>query len=188
MRFGNSPEEAEGDMVSGNFFSGLGIRIARGRGFTDDDETHHSPIVVLSYNYWTRRFSRAPGVLGQTLFVKGVPLTIVGVTAQGFEGTEPGNSVDFWVPLQSRAELNAWGNGMAKPISFVRTGGVCVFSRVSRPALARSKPSHKPRPSFRAQHSSASATCTRARSRPSSVSSLPRPSPATRSSTAPRSK
>ncbi len=59
------PKSAEGDMVSGNFFSGLGVRIARGRGFTEDDETHHSPIVVLSYNYWTRRFSRAPGVLGQ---------------------------------------------------------------------------------------------------------------------------
>ena len=109
VRIGNSPEEAEGDMVSGNFFSGLGVRIARGRGFTGSDEAQHAPIVVLSYNYWTRRFSCAPGVLGSTLYVKGVPLTIVGITAQGFEGTEPGDSVDFWIPLQSRAELNAWG-------------------------------------------------------------------------------
>jgi predicted permease len=110
VRFGNTPEEAEGDMVSGSFFSGLGVRMARGRGFSSDDEAQHAPIVVLSYNYWTRRFSRSPGVLGSTLFVKGVPLTIVGIAAQGFEGTEPGDSVDFWIPLQSRAELNAWGN------------------------------------------------------------------------------
>jgi predicted permease len=110
VRIGNNPEVAEGDMVGGNFFSGLGVPIVRGRGFTRNDETQHAPIAVLSYNYWTRRFSRSPSVLGQTLFVKGVPLTIVGISAQGFEGTEPGASVDFWIPLQSRAELNAWGN------------------------------------------------------------------------------
>jgi hypothetical protein len=109
VRFGKDPSEAEGDMVSGNFFSGLGVRMARGRGFTDEDEAHHASIAVLSYNYWTRRFSRSPGVLGQTLFVKGVPLTIVGIAAQGFEGTESGDSLDFWIPLQSRHELNAWG-------------------------------------------------------------------------------
>ncbi len=110
VRFGSNPEEAEGDMVSGNYLSGLGVRMARGRGFTGNDEVHHTPVAVLSYNYWSRRFSRAPDVLGKTLFVKGVPLTIVGITAAGFEGTEPGDSVDFWIPLQSRAELNAWGN------------------------------------------------------------------------------
>jgi predicted permease len=110
VRIDATPEVAEGDMVSGNFFSGLGVRIARGRGFTSSDEQQHAPIAVLSYNYWTRRFSRSPGVLGSTLYVKGVPLTIVGITTAGFEGTEPGASVDFWIPLQSRAELNAWGN------------------------------------------------------------------------------
>lgn len=109
VRIGNSPEVAAGDMVGGNFFSGLGVRMVRGRGFTNDDETHHAPVAVLSYNYWTRRFSRSPGVLGSTLYVEGAPLTIVGIAAQGFEGTEPGSSLDFWIPLQSRPELNAWG-------------------------------------------------------------------------------
>jgi predicted permease len=110
VRIDAAPEVAEGDMVSGNFFSGLGVRMARGRGFSNDDEIHHAPVAVISYNYWTRRFSRSPEVLGKVLFVKGVPLIIVGISAQGFEGTEPGASVDFWIPLQSRAELNAWGN------------------------------------------------------------------------------
>ena len=110
VRYGAQPEEAEGDMVSGTFFSGLGVKLARGRGFTEQDETSHAPIAVISYNYWTQRFSRSPEALGKTLYVNGVPLTIVGISAEGFEGVEAGNSTDFWIPLQSRPELNAWGN------------------------------------------------------------------------------
>jgi predicted permease len=110
VRYGAQPEEAEGDMVSGIFFSGLGVKLARGRGFTEQDETSHAPIAVISYNYWTQRFSRSPEALGKTLYVNGVPLTIVGISAEGFEGVEAGNSTDFWIPLQSRPELNAWGN------------------------------------------------------------------------------
>jgi predicted permease len=110
VRIGAEPEEAEGDMVSGAFFSGLGVSLPRGRGFTEQDEQNHAPIAVISYNYWTRRFDRNPGVLGTTLYVNGVPLTIVGVAGEGFEGVEPGGSTDFWIPLQNRPELNAWGN------------------------------------------------------------------------------
>ena len=110
VRYGAQPEEAEGDMVSGTFFSGLGVKLQRGRGFTEQDEANHASIAVISYNYWTRRFARNPGVLGQTLYVNGVAVTIVGVAAEGFEGVEGGGSTDFWMPLQSRPELNAWGN------------------------------------------------------------------------------
>src|SRR5215470_1448104 len=110
VRFDSQPEEAEGDMVSGNFFSGLGVQLTRGHGFTDQDEASHAPIAVISYSYWTGRFSRNPDVLGKTLYVNSVPITIVGITAEGFEGVEAGGSTDFWIPLQSREELNAWGN------------------------------------------------------------------------------
>jgi predicted permease len=110
VRIGEDPEEAEADMVSGNFFSGLGAAFARGRGFTLEDESSHAPLAVLSYSYWTGRFARNPSVLGQTIYVKGLPFTIIGVTAQGFYGVEPGASTDFWIPLQNRPELNAWGN------------------------------------------------------------------------------
>jgi predicted permease len=110
VRVGALPEQAEADMVSGNFFSGLGVNLARGRGFTAEDESDHAPVVVLSYQYWTRRFAHDPGVLGNTLFVKGVAFTVVGVSAEGFEGTEPGRSLDFWIPLQNRAEFNVLGN------------------------------------------------------------------------------
>lgn len=108
VRFGEDPEEAEGDMVSGNFFSGLGVSFTRGRGFTLQDETAHSSVAVLSYSYWTSRFGRSPSAVGQTFYVKGVPFTVIGVTAQGFYGLEPASSTDFWIPLQNRPELNAW--------------------------------------------------------------------------------
>ncbi len=110
VRYGELPDEAEGEEVSGNFFSGVGARIARGRGFTLTDEKSHQPIAVLSYDYWMRRFAGAPEVLGKTLFVRGVPLTIVGVAGRGFHGIEPGSATDFWIPLQSDARLNAWGS------------------------------------------------------------------------------
>jgi predicted permease len=110
VRIGAQPETAEGDMVSGNFFSALGVELARGRGFTSQEETDHALTTVISYSYWTRRFSRDPNVLGNTLYVKGVPFTVVGVTAEGFEGTEAGQSMDFWIPLQNRVEFNVLGN------------------------------------------------------------------------------
>jgi len=110
VRYGAQPEEAEGDMVSGAFFSGLGVKLPRGRGLTEEDETNHAPIAVISHNYWTRRFGRNPDVLGTTLYVNSIGFSIVGIAAEGFEGLESGRSTDFWIPLQSRPELNAWGN------------------------------------------------------------------------------
>jgi len=106
-----APEQVSGEMVSGNFFQDLGVSMATGRTLTLVDEIHHTAVAILSYPYWTRRFSRNPAILGQTLYVKGVPFTIVGVTARGFPGVEPGDVTDFWIPLQRRVDLNPWGRG-----------------------------------------------------------------------------
>lgn len=111
VRFGNRlPEQAAGDMVSGNFFSGLGVRAAMGRTVSMADEEANAPVAVLSYSYWASRFSRNPNVVGQMMSVKGIPFTIVGVAAEGFPGLEQEESTDLWVPLQRRAELNPWGH------------------------------------------------------------------------------
>ena len=109
VRYGDTPTEKQGEEVSGNYFSGLGVHLWRGVGFTASDENNHNPVVVLSYAFWTATFSRNPDVIGQTLFIKGIPFTIVGVTAPGFYGVEPAKAVDFWIPLEARPELNAWG-------------------------------------------------------------------------------
>jgi hypothetical protein len=109
VRHGELPEEASGEEVSGNFFSGVGARLERGRGFSLQDEKNHAPLVVLSYDYWTRSYARDPSVVGQTLYIKGIPMTVVGVAVHGFNGIEPAAATDFWIPLQTRPELNAWG-------------------------------------------------------------------------------
>jgi predicted permease len=73
------------------------------------DEKQHAPVAVISDGYWNRRFGRSPRVLGSTLFVKGVPFTIVGITAPHFYGVGGRTAADFWIPLETRPELNAWG-------------------------------------------------------------------------------
>ena len=110
VRVGDAPEEVNADEVSGNFFTALGVGMAAGQGFGPADEDKHAPDAVLSYGYWTRRFQRDPKAIGQAIYVNGVPMTIVGVTAEHFFGVESGGvATDVWVPLQSRTELNAWG-------------------------------------------------------------------------------
>jgi len=109
VRIGDEAEEAAVDEVSGNFFSGLGVRIARGRAFEIDDETHHTQLAVLSYGYWTSRFGRNPSMLGQTIFIKGVPFSVVGVAAPDFIGTERDKATDIWVPFQVNPHLKPWG-------------------------------------------------------------------------------
>jgi predicted permease len=108
----DAPEQAFGEMVSGNFFSGLRVNALLGRTLTMPDESQHAAVAVLSYAYWTRRFSRSPAVLGETLYIKGIPFTIVGITPDGFGGVEPGGSTDFWIPLQRRTDLNPWGDSV----------------------------------------------------------------------------
>ena len=141
VRYGTQPEEAEGDMVSGTFFSGLGVKLARGHGFTAEDEASHAPIAVISYNYWTRRFAQDPNVLGKTLYVNGVAITIVGVAAQDFEGVEAGGSTDFWIPLQSRVELNAWGNPPDNGKTYIADPTWWCLSLIARlaPGVTRSQ-------------------------------------------------
>jgi predicted permease len=118
VRFGSEPESAGVDMVSGNFFSGLGVSISRGRGFTLDDEKNHMQTAVLSYGYWSARFGRNPAVLGQTLFIKSVPFTIIGVAAPGFVGLERGLPTDAWIPLQSNPNLKPWGASAQDEVTF----------------------------------------------------------------------
>ena len=108
-RYGSEPEEIKADMVSGNFFSGVGITPARGRVFDLQDEQQHTQTAILSYDYWTRRFARNPSVVGETLFIKGVPFSIVGIAAPNFVGLDHGSSTDVWVPFQISEDIKPWG-------------------------------------------------------------------------------
>jgi predicted permease len=109
VRVGTVPEEAAGDMVSGNYFSGLGVVPELGRGFIQKDEDDHTPVTVISHGFWVSHYGSSRDVVGKTLYIKSFPFTIVGVAMNGFEGTEGSLPLDFWIPLQSRPEFNAWG-------------------------------------------------------------------------------
>jgi len=108
VRYGREPEPVAAYMVSGNFFSGLGAATICGKAFTMEDEAKHAQVAVLSYAYWSRSFGRDCGVIGQKLYVKGVPFAIIGITAEGFRGI--GQGMDVWIPLQNRPELPALGD------------------------------------------------------------------------------
>lgn len=109
VRSGAVTEEAAVDMVSGNFFSGLGVHAICGRTLAMPDESNHAAVAVLSYGFWQRRFSGSCSALGQTIYIKGVPFTVVGIAARNFAGVES-TPVDLWIPLQQRPDFNAWGS------------------------------------------------------------------------------
>ena len=98
----NQTERLEAELVSGNFFTMLGVKPAIGRVFNsrEDDQIYQGhPVVVLSYNYWMTRFARDPGVIGRKILVNDYPMTIVGVSAEGFSGLDPARSPQIRVPV-----------------------------------------------------------------------------------------
>jgi predicted permease len=101
----NSTERVLGEMVSGNYFTMLGVKPAIGRVFNsqEDDQAYRGhPHVVLSYDYWVRRFAGDRAVVGKKILVNDYPMTIVGVSAQGFAGIDPAQSPQIRVPVQMK--------------------------------------------------------------------------------------
>jgi putative ABC transport system permease protein len=96
-----------GELVSGNYFDVLGVRPAVGRLFTPDDNRVPGghPIAVLSYDYWVAQFNGDPSIVGRTLMVDGVPLTVIGVSQRGFDGVELGSSPKVRIPLMMKAQM-----------------------------------------------------------------------------------
>jgi predicted permease len=98
----NQTERIEAEMVSGNFFTMLGVKPALGRVFSspEDDRIYQGhPVAVLSHGYWMSRFAGDPAVVGKKILVNNYPMTIVGVSAQGFAGLDPARSPQIRVPI-----------------------------------------------------------------------------------------
>ncbi len=93
-----------GMLVSGSYFPTLGTRPALGRLLDDADDraVGESPVVVLGFDYWRTRFGGSRDVLNRTLIVNGQALTIVGVAAEGFQGTTLGSRPQVYVPITLR--------------------------------------------------------------------------------------
>ena len=102
-------ERVDGEMVSGDYFRGLGASATVGRLITRDDEARAAQVAVLSYPYWTRRFGGDPSIVGRAVTINHLPFTIVGVTSQRFFGVQPGRVPDVWVAMLDSADLAPWG-------------------------------------------------------------------------------
>src|SRR5436305_2770150 len=99
--FGGQPEMVTGQLVSGNYFETLATHSTVGRllGEEDDRMIGASPVAVISYGCWERRFGRDPNIIGRKLIVNGIPLQVVGVAAQDFFGAQVGAATEFWLSV-----------------------------------------------------------------------------------------
>ena len=100
-------ELVRGQIVSGGYYSTLGVKAALGRTITtEDDKISEGPsVAVISYAYWKRRFNLAPSVVGKRIAINGFPFTIIGVTPPEFFGLMYGYSPDITAPISMQAVL-----------------------------------------------------------------------------------
>ncbi len=124
-------ERVEGEIVSGNFFTMLGVRPAAGRVFDskDDDQVYNGhPAVVLGYDYWVSRFARDQHVVGKKILINNYPMTIVGVSAEGFSGIDPVRAPQIRVPILMKPVMAPEWTWVE--MSDRRTRWVQVFARL----------------------------------------------------------
>ncbi len=123
-----TPTAAE--LVSGTYFSVLGVRPAVGRLFTIDDDQApgSSPVVVLSYDFWKNEFGGAQDIVGRKVLVNRNPMTVVGVAASAFHGIDVGQVPSLWIPAVMSREANPGFNSMLDR----RTAWVQILGRLKQ--------------------------------------------------------
>src|SRR5262245_18244563 len=95
-RPGGRPEDLTIWTITPNTFGLLGVMPMLGRDLVQAvGRSEASPVVILSYRFWATRFGRSPGAVGSTVFVAGVPATVVGVMPERFEFP---HQINFWMP------------------------------------------------------------------------------------------
>src|ERR1700722_14033016 len=103
---GGEPRLTAAELVSGTYFSVLGVSPALGRLLTMDDDQvpGSSPVVVLSYDFWKKQFGGAPDIVGRKVLVNQHPMTVVGVAAPTFHGIDVGEVPSVWIPAVMSAQ------------------------------------------------------------------------------------
>jgi predicted permease len=95
------PEMVWGELISWDYFDVLGVPMALGRSFLEEEDvtpgTH--PVVILGHRTWTQQFGGDPSILGQTIRLEGRPYTVVGVAPEAFSGSMPVMVTHMFVPL-----------------------------------------------------------------------------------------
>src|SRR5712692_5551292 len=107
LSFGGQSELVAVELVSGTYFSTLGVGPSRGRVFTPEDDRVPSghPYLVLNYDYWKTRFAADPEILGKELTINNYRMTVVGVAQQGFDGVELGHSPKIFIPIMMEPQI-----------------------------------------------------------------------------------
>ena len=107
-------ERASAEIVSGNLFQLLGVSAAIGRTFTpeDDGAPGAHPVVMLSHDYWVRRFAAEAGVLNAKVSVNGHPMVVIGVAPAGFRGILSGQNPEIFAPVAMKRELTPTWDGL----------------------------------------------------------------------------
>jgi predicted permease len=127
----NQTERLDAELVSGNYFTMLGVAPAAGRVLNSDEDDRvfqGHPVVVLSYDYWQRRFNGDRAVVGSKMLVNNYPMTVVGVSAAGFSGLDPTRSPQIRVPILMQPILAPEWPWLK--MSDERTRWVQVFARM----------------------------------------------------------
>jgi predicted permease len=109
---GAAPRRIWGEMVTGNYFSVLGVRPVLGRMFVADEHAERDLVAVISYGFWQDYFHGDPGVIGKTLRANKHELKIIGVAARNFGGAWRGLSFDIWVPITLGPRFNLMAREM----------------------------------------------------------------------------
>jgi predicted permease len=107
MRTNGEPQRVFGELVSGNYFDALGVRPSHGRTFLPDEDTTPNlrPVVVISHNFWQRRFGGNPAIVGSTVTLNNRAFSVIGIAPQGFHGTEAYLNLDLWVPMMMQSAV-----------------------------------------------------------------------------------
>jgi len=105
---GADSERIVAELVTGNYFQGLGVGAQLGRtlGPADDVAPGQHPVAVISDSLWRSSFGADPAVIGKTLHLNGTPLTIVGVADPAFNGTMVSMGVDVFAPIMMQPQLS----------------------------------------------------------------------------------
>jgi putative ABC transport system permease protein len=106
------PQVVWGQMVSGNFFSTLGVRPAVGRDFLpEEDKTPGKyPVMIISYSLWNQMFARNPEVIGKQVQLSGQSFTIIGVTPESFTGADIWFRPEIYLPMMMTAAVSPEGS------------------------------------------------------------------------------
>jgi predicted permease len=130
-----SGESVRARLVSGNYFSVLGVAAAAGRTLTPEDDRARNGVVVISNDLWKRRFGQASSAIGQQVALNGSSFMIVGVTPPGFFGESVGTSPELWLSTTLQSQLLP---GTADPSEQRDNGWLRIMGRL-KPGIVATK-------------------------------------------------